>query len=411
MKKILFIIILGALITGAFLFLNTTYTFRIGAAAANEPEKTNGLSGIIGKLINIGEDQQATAEIPISQKNGDIENQKPLAEKPTVVKAIYSTAWSAGSTKQVDYFINLVKTTELNAVVVDIKDYSGYVAYDIEDPLINQYKAKDVKIPKINALIKKFHDQGIYVIGRIAVFQDPILAKNRPDLAVQSKSNGKTWLDRKGLAWMDPASQEVWDYNLGIAKDATSRGFDEINFDYIRFPSDGNITDMNFPVYDMVTPKHLTMRKFFQYVRNTLPETTISADLFGLAAVVNDDLGIGQIIEDALPYFDAVCPMAYPSHYATNFLGFKNPADHPYEVVKDTIQTAMTKLHNLESQGMTNQPKIRLWLQDFDMGATYDAVKVRQEITAVEEIDATAGWMLWSPENSYTKAALLPATE
>jgi hypothetical protein len=132
-------------------------------------------------------------------------------------------------------------------------------------------------------------------------------------LAVQSKSTGKSWLDRKGLAWMDPASQEVWDYNLAIAKDAASRGFDEINFDYIRFPSDGNMSDMTFPIYDMVSAKHLTMRKFFQYTRDSLPNTIISADLFGLAAVVKDDLGIGQVLEDALPYFDAISPMAYPS--------------------------------------------------------------------------------------------------
>ncbi|HOB90130.1 MAG TPA: putative glycoside hydrolase [Candidatus Colwellbacteria bacterium] len=403
MRKILFIIFLGALTAGAFLFLNTTYTFRVGVGAANEPEKPAGVSGIIGKLITIGEEQQAV----IGSKN-DIENQQPLAEKPTAVKAVYSTAWSAGSAKKIDYFIDLIKTTELNAIVIDIKDYSGYVAYDIGDPLVNKYKAKDIKIPKINSLIKKLHDQGIYVIARIAVFQDPILAKNRPDLAVQSKSTGTTWFDRQNLAWTDPASLEVWDYNLAIAKDAANRGFDEINFDYIRFPSDGDIADMVFPVYDMTSPKHFTMRKFFEYTRNSLPETPISADLFGLAGIVNDDLGIGQVLEDALPYFDAVSPMAYPSHYAANFMGFKNPAEHPYEVVRNTMATAMARLHKLEEQGMENKPKLRLWLQDFNMGATYDAVMVRKEIQAVEEIDPTAGWMLWNPNNVYTKGALLP---
>jgi hypothetical protein len=406
MKKILFIILLGALAYGVFLFISTTYTFTVGAVIPEEKETPTGLSGIIGKLINIGEEQKISIDPVVVSKNGDIENQSPLVNKPEIIKALYSTSWSASSTKQIDYFINLIKTTELNAIVIDIKDYSGYVAYNIDDPLITQYKAKEIKIPKINGLIKKLHDQGIYVIARIAVFQDPILAKNRPDLAVQSKSTGKSWLDRKGLAWMDPASQEVWDYNLAIAKDAASRGFDEINFDYIRFPSDGNMSDMTFPIYDMVSAKHLTMRKFFQYTRDSLPNIVISADLFGLAAVVKDDLGIGQVLEDALPYFDAVSPMAYPSHYAVNFLGFKNPAAYPYEVIKNTMQTAITRLHDLEAQGMINKPKIRLWLQDFDMGATYDAGMVRQEIQAVEEIDATAGWMLWSPENNYTKGAL-----
>jgi hypothetical protein len=408
MKKILFIILLVALIIGAFLFLNTKYTFTVGAVIPEEQEKApSGLLSILDRLMNIKEDSKPTVEPTVISKNNDVENQLPLSNKPDVIKAIYSTAWSAGSQRQIDYFINLIKTTELNAIVIDIKDYSGYVAYDIDNPLVTAYKAKEVKIPKINAIIKKFHDQGIYVIARIAVFQDPILAKNRPDLAVQSKSTGKTWLDRKNLAWMDPASQEVWDYNLAIAKDAGDRGFDEINFDYIRFPSDGDTSDMTFPIYDMQTSKHLTMRKFFQYTRDSLPTTVISADLFGLTAIVPDDLGIGQVIEDALPYFDAVSPMAYPSHYATNFLGFKNPAEHPYEVVKNTLQTAMTRLHVLEAEGMTNKPKIRLWLQDFNMGATYNAEMVRKEIQAVEEIDSTAGWMLWNPSNSYTKDALI----
>lgn len=406
MKKILIILISAALIVGAFLFFNTTYSFTAGEFIPELPnEKSTSLPDIIDRIINIGETTTPTV-IPAISSTTDIENQKPLVNKPEVIKAIYSTAWSAGSSKQVDYFINLIKSTELNAIVIDIKDYSGYVAYDIQDPTIASYKAKNIKIPKINSLIKRFHDNGIYVIGRIAVFQDPILAKNRPDLAVKSKSTGNTWLDQKDLAWLDPASQEVWDYNLVVANDAASRGFDEINFDYIRFPSDGNTSDMTFPIYNTQTPKHLIMRKFFQYLRDNTLGAPISADLFGLAGVVTDDLGIGQVLEDALPYFDAVSPMAYPSHYAENFIGYKNPAAHPYEVVKRTMETAMTRLHSLEAQGMTNKPKLRFWLQDFDMGATYDATMVRQEIKAVEEIDATAGWMLWSPENSYTKGAL-----
>src|SRR3989344_1579505 len=201
---------------------------------------------------------------PIVQ-NADIEPQKPLANPPKEIKAIYLTAWSAGNSKKIDEIIKLIKDTELNAVVIDIKDYSGYVAYDMDVPEIKKYKARKIMISKINSLIKKLHDENIYIIARITIFQDPILAKARPDLAIHSKSklqennidignsaikqfsNKTLWLDHKKLAWIDPSAKDAWDYNIAIAKDAANRGFDELNFDYIRFASDGNLNDMIFP--------------------------------------------------------------------------------------------------------------------------------------------------------------------
>ncbi|MBI3638442.1 hypothetical protein HY227_01730, partial [Candidatus Wolfebacteria bacterium] len=230
-------------------------------------------------------------EAGINQENGssDIEPQSPLANPPSVIKAAYFTGWSAGSSKKVDYIIDLARTTEINAVVIDVKDYSGYVGYDIQIPEVIKYNAKETRISKINALIKKLHDEGIYVIARITIFQDPRLAKARPDLAVKSKATGDVWRDRKGLSWMDPSNKEVWDYNISIAKDASARGFDEINFDYIRFPSDGKINDMKFSSWDEKSPKHETIRKFFRYLCSQMGDIKISADLFGLATVQSDD--------------------------------------------------------------------------------------------------------------------------
>ena len=210
------------------------------------------------------------AEQPIEPNpiliNADIEPQEPLQNPPEKIKVIYSTSWSVSLSKRINYFINLINSTELNAIIIDIKDYSGYVAYDIENADVEKYKAKDIRISQINKLIKRFHDEGIYLIARITIFQDPILAKARPDLAIHSKSKltnsnqelgtsnqelttETLWLDHKKLAWMDPASEEVWDYNIAIAKDIASRGFDEINFDYIRFASDGDLKDMDFPFW------------------------------------------------------------------------------------------------------------------------------------------------------------------
>jgi hypothetical protein len=226
---------------------------------------------------------------------------------------------------------------------------------------------------------------------------------------------------------MDPASKEVWDYNISLAKDAALKGFDEINFDYIRFPSDGDLSIMGFPAWDKTQSRREVLKSFYKYTSEQLKDVKISADFFGLVTVNNDDLGIGQYLEDALPYFDFVCPMVYPSHYAANFLGFSNPAEHPYEIVKHSSEISyyrrqifVTRLKiALEQEKKLNpgrQPvtqvfaaKIRPWLQDFNLGAIYTADMVKSQIEAAERFykEDYVGFMLWNPSNYYTKEAVL----
>ncbi|MBI2035579.1 MAG: hypothetical protein HYT12_02755 [Candidatus Liptonbacteria bacterium] len=382
----------------------------------------------------------------------DIERQKPLPNPPEVIKAIYSTSWSAGSSKKLEYFIKLIKETELNAIVIDIKDFSGAVLYDIQNPDVIKYGAKEVRIPAINSVIKRLHDEGIYVIARQTVFQDPVLATARPDLAIQRdvmtapavvETNGTStsvitatttkrvlWLDNKGLSWIDPGAKEAWDYNIEIAKDAAERGFDEVNFDYIRFPSDGIINAMKFNYYDSQTVlKQTQITRFFAYLRERTAGIKISADLFGLVTVNNDDLGIGQNLESAAPYFDAIAPMVYPSHYAKGFIGYENPGAHPYEVVRYSMEKAVDKLTTkekvcaeitssatvsttlqCETKVSYANTKLRPWLQDFDLGANYDIEEVKAQIKAVDEMVKNTllydGWMIWAPSNIYTRGAL-----
>lgn len=327
-----------------------------------------------------------------------------LANPPEIIKAVYVTGWSAGNKSYLNYLADLFKTTEINAVVIDIKDYSGLVSY------------KSGAISNINALVNFFHEKNIYVIGRIAVFEDPTFSKARPDLAVfdKTKTTDKTnpvlWQDNHNLSWLDPASKEVWDYNISIAKDVLAHGFDEINFDYIRFPSDGKTQNMGFPFWDQTTPRRVVLKNFFKYLRQELPDAKLSADLFGQATVNPDDLGIGQIIEDALEYFDYVCPMVYPSHYAINFIGFLNPAEHPYEVVAYSMSMALAK--KIAYQNLNPEIKLaelRPWLQNFNMGAVYTAEMVKSQITASKDAlkDEFNGYMLWSPSNIYSKGAIL----
>ncbi|KKU93175.1 MAG: hypothetical protein A2109_01670 [Candidatus Wildermuthbacteria bacterium GWA1_49_26] len=337
--------------------------------------------------------------------------QDGLANPPEIIKAVYLTSWSAGTSARIDYVANLAKTTELNAVVIDIKDFSGEIAYFTNVPEAFTYGAHRIKIGDIEALLKRLHEEGLYVIARVTVFQDPVLARARPDLAVQSIAKEGVWADYKGLAWVDPASRQVWNYIVSITRDAASRGFDEINFDYVRFPSDGNLQDMRFPVWDGRMPQQQIIREFFAYLREHLSDVTISADLFGLSTSSRDDLGIGQIIEDAFEYFDYVYPMVYPSHYADGYRGYWNPAEYPYEVVHFSLASAQVRLAALRAARPERQfAKLRPWLQDFHLGATYDPLMVQAQVQATKDAlgDEFTGFLLWAPTNWYTQEALNP---
>ncbi len=374
-------------------------------------------------LLPSGENKNPATVSSTEIKSNEPVRNPTFIETPKIVKGIYLTSWSGGSRKKIDEVIGLSKIYGINSIVIDIKDFSGYLAYDTGLEQVKNYGAQEIKIANITDVINKLHRENIYVIARITVFQDPVMAKARPDFAVRRKSTGGIWLDRKGLGWIDPAGKEYWDYIVDISKDAKSRGFDELNYDYIRFPSDGNLKDMAFPFWDEKTPMHEVIRNFFAYLRNNLPDTKTSVDLFGLSTVQKDDLGIGQIIEDAYENFDYVSPMVYPSHYASGFLGYKNPAKYPYEVINYSMKIALSRLEILDNK-LNNASttasssavvsikkklgRLRPWIQDFDLGANYDARMVKLEIDATKDAlgNGFTGFMLWSPSNHYTTEAL-----
>jgi len=348
---------------------------------------------------------------PIALPSVELTPQGQLINPPETIKAVYLTSWSGGSQSRIDYVIDLARTTGLNAVVIDIKDFSGEVAYETDVSEVKKYGAERLKIRNIEALIKRLHEANIYVVARVTVFQDPILARARPDLAVQSIAQEGIWADHKGLGWVDPASEEVWNYTVAIAQDAASRGFDEINFDYVRFPSDGNLQDMQFPVWDEQTLKRAVIREFFAYLREQMDDVVISVDLFGLTTSSNGDLGIGQVIEDAYEYFDYVYPMVYPSHYAIGYHGFRKPAEYPYEVVYSSMASAQARLDALKLANPGREfAKLRPWLQDFDLGAMYDLLMVQSQVQATKDalLEKYIGFLLWAPTNWYTAEALNP---
>ncbi len=324
------------------------------------------------------------------------------SEKPAkqTVKGVYLTAFSAGSPKKIDEIISLLNKTELNAVIIDIKDYSGYVLYDSQVKEAVDLKLKKNRMPDLKATIKKLHENNIYVIARQSVFQDPVLAQKKPEWALKNRSGG-IWRDRNGLSWVDPTKKEVWNYNIAIAKEAGEFGFDELNFDYIRFPSDGNMGQVVYS--NGKNKKYEIMANFYKYLSSELADEPFwtSFDMFGLVmeAKGDQDMNIGQRLLDAVDNVDYIAPMMYPSHYPYGHLGLKNPAVHPALVIETGMQRG---LHFFEGK----RAQVRPWIQAFNMGAIYDAAKIRAQIDAVEKY-TDAGWMMWNAANRYTSAGLL----
>ncbi len=329
---------------------------------------------------------------------------------PKDIKGIYMTSWVAGIPTMRNKLITFVNDSEINAVVIDIKDYSGYISFKTHNPEIEKWGTEENRISDVQTLINTLHQNGIYVIGRISVFQDPLFAKKNPHLSVQTPS-GQIWRDRNNLAYIDPSAKPYWDYIVTLAKTSYQLGFDEINFDYIRFPTDGNLSNMVFPLSGQlpqharryptgnVKTKATILASFYSYLHQQLGPIPTSADLFGMVLTQEDDLNIGQILEIAAPYFSYICPMIYPSHYPPHFNKFSNPAEHPYEIVNMVLTSGKKRMDKINQPG-----KLRPWLQDFKLGAVYDKPKIKAQIRAANDAGIYS-WLMWDPRNIYTKDA------
>lgn len=337
---------------------------------------------------------------------------------PTPVKGIYMTQCVAGTPSFRNKMVKLIDETEINSVVIDIKDYTGTVSFLTGNAEIDKLNGTGCKVAGMKEFVEELHNKKIYVIGRVTVFQDPLYAKAHPELAVKRKSDGGTWKDRKGISFIDVGAKPFWDYIISISTASYALGFDEINFDYIRFPSDGNMQDISFSHTGTTTKKEM-LRQFFEYLDSKIAGTGIvtSADLFGMTTTNTDDLGIGQVLEYALLNFDYVSPMVYPSHYPPKFNGWSDPNKVPYEIIKFSMGSAVDRTNFLYKEIASSTPsakvlkrlnplQLRPWLQDNDYPVHYTADMVRKQIQATYDVGLTS-WMLWDPGNTYTIAALL----
>ncbi len=395
------------------------------------PEDTNGLeetqTSATGDVSNsTPQDETAPSEgtantetdMTAEQTNGT-ENEGTPDDKsaaPVKAKALYLTGWTAGSMDKINHYVELANTTEINAYVVDIKDDDGLVGYESQVP---EVKANGTWKKKYNpdTVIKAFHDNDIYVIGRLVAFKDPVYSIKRPDLAIKSTAGG-VWKDNKSKSWLNPYNKDAWDYLISIAREAVEKGFDEIQFDYVRFPSDGK-KSMNFSGMDK--EKYEAICEFLAYAAAELPGVPISADVFGIIFESPADTeGIGQYLEYVGKDIDYICPMVYPSHYAygqiVNKVKFDVPDLDPYGVVYNTLLKGKERISKVEGY----KAGVRPYLQDFTaswlksngkkMYQEYGVQQAKEQIKAVYDAGYEE-WIFWDPSNTYHEEAFEKETK
>ena len=323
------------------------------------------------------------------------------------VKAVYLSYYGVGSEAVRERIAGLLEHTELNGVVIDVKSDEGLIPYDSRVPLAIQAGARGRVGPDFDAFLARLKAGGVYTIARIVVFKDRVLTRHRPAWAVRDARTGGPWHDREGSGWVDPFQAESWSYPIAIAREAALKGFDEIQFDYLRFPSDGRLEDARYARPSTQAARIDAVSRFLEAAREGLRGTgaALAIDVFGYAAFNETDTEIGQRIEDLAPLVDYLCPMTYPSGYHRGIPGYPNPVAHPYEVVLETVRRTRARSAHARVQ-------VRPWLQDFRDYAfdrrAFGAGEVRAEIKAAADAGG-AGWMLWNAGNRYTEDALSPA--
>ncbi len=320
---------------------------------------------------------------------------------PPQIKGTHVSIWVAADRTLFKQMADLVARTELNGMQIDVKDESGRIGYNSQVPLgVEVGSPLNAGGMDIDKVMDKCWYNDIYTIARIVCFKDPVVSSKRPDLAVHSTGGG-LWGDGK---WLDPYSRENWDYMLGIAVEAARKGFKEIQLDYVRFPSDGNTSTCVFPAQGSDTrTKSQVIQDFLQFMRDALKPMGIvlSADVFGLTASGQGDMGIGQDVSAMGMYLDYICPMVYPSHYNAGEYDIGDPEANPHDTVYMSLVDFQKKLEGTPC-------KLRPWLQDFSLRLTYGPAEVQAQIRACYELGVNE-WLLWDPNCTFTESALQPA--
>lgn len=339
------------------------------------------------------------------------------AEEPKTgripVKGIYVTGPMAGSSS-FENLIALVEETELNTMVIDVKNDSGEITYQMDLESAKAMGACVRYIRDMDAFMAKLKEHGIYTIARIVCFKDPYLAANRPELALK-KADGTAVTDAYGLEWVNPCKEEVWEYLTDVALAAADAGFDEIQYDYVRFPIGKDADAADYGVTMESDTKQKSITGFLTYTSERLHEkgVLVTADVFG--TIIGSEVDVKQVGQDYVKLgstVDVLCPMVYPSHYADNVFGYPVPDAEPYGTVFSALTKSAEELSAVEEQ---ERAVVRPWLQAFTATwvkghIRYGGDQIREQIQAVYDAGYEE-WILWNASNRYTSEGLLTEAE
>lgn len=331
----------------------------------------------------------------------DGESAPTMRLAPIRPKALYLSFWGIGHQGLRDAALDLLERTELNALVIDVKGDRGGIPYPTTVAMADAVGARHTTtVANMGKLLAQLREKHIYLIARIVVFKDDPFAKAHPEWAVRT-AGGALFHDREDLAWIDPSRQEAWNYSLDLAVEAARLGFDEIQFDYVRFPDTPGLV---FSVANTEANRVTAISGFLAAARQRLLpyNVFVAADIFGYVFWNTNDTQIGQKLEALINHLDYLSPMLYPSGFKFGIPGYSNPVAKPYEIVHLTLK------HGLERSGIAPL-RLRPWIQGFRDYAfdhrAFDGPEIRQQIDAAEKL-GTNGWMLWNPRNTYSADGL-----
>jgi hypothetical protein len=335
--------------------------------------------------------------------------EEQIENPPVKARGLYITGNTVGLTSKFSQLVEMVETTELNALVIDVKNDHGLMTYPSQIEIVKEVGAnRNAPVKNMQEVIADLNSRGIYTIARIVVFKDPHLPEQKPEWALHKKTGG-VWRDNKGVAWVNPYEQKVWDYNIAIAKEAALMGFKEIQFDYIRFPENARRVDLEVNYGENVVAKDEIIEEFLAYAREQLKDYNVhlAADVFGVIATSwGDNDKIGQTWERMTAQLEYICPMIYPSHYGPGYFGFKVPDANPYGTVREALIDSLERNASVKNPGI-----IRPWLQSFTASwvpgnIKYGAQEVRKQIDAALELGIDE-YLIWNASNRYIKEAFL----
>jgi len=333
----------------------------------------------------------------------------------TDVKGIYVNTTYLGKKNYptLDELIELIDRTELNAVVVDIKDDVGSILFDAKHPTVDAMGAENIYIKDLPAFVARLKEHGIYCIARIVCFKDQVATKKSPEIAVRNH-DGSIYVDKEGERWLNPYSEKAWEYIVEVAKEAAEAGFDEINFDYLRTSASGTFTKADFGGLNEGKTKTDAITGFVKYACEQLKPmgVFVSGDVFGtIINSVADGESIGQSYVGLSRYLDYICPMVYPSHYSFGYGGLKYPDTKPFQLMLMEMKSSVKKLSVIEEGEF--RAEVRPWLQDFTASylgtgryLTYGEQELRAQISAVYS-SGYDEWLLWNAGMFFTEEGLL----